>query len=164
MKGHKTTRSAPTAQPTAPRLTPRERDVVALVCDGLPQRAVAARLGVRTDTVRDHVRNIARRIPGVELTHGGATRALRRVFAPQDSTRALADGVGCPRCDCRPALRVAPALAYLAGELAPEVPVLSYACHAVYCGHVYTITAGQLQPSAAAAPGASLASSRGVPQ
>lgn len=40
-----------------PPLTPRERDVLALVRDGCTNREVGARLGIREDTVKKVVRN-----------------------------------------------------------------------------------------------------------
>ncbi|MBD0842371.1 helix-turn-helix transcriptional regulator [Streptomyces sp. TRM68416] len=39
-------------------LTPRERDVLALVGDGLPNREIASALNLSTDTVKDHLRRI----------------------------------------------------------------------------------------------------------
>ncbi len=42
----------------APRLTLREREVVALVADGLSNKAIATRLGVSTRTVEGHVNHV----------------------------------------------------------------------------------------------------------
>lgn len=39
-------------------LTPRERDVLALVGDGLPNREIASALNLSPDTVKDHLRRI----------------------------------------------------------------------------------------------------------
>ncbi len=41
--------------PVLEALTPREREVLALVADGLTSRLIALRLGVRVSTVRTHV-------------------------------------------------------------------------------------------------------------
>jgi DNA-binding NarL/FixJ family response regulator len=42
----------------APRLTLREQEVVALVADGLSNKAIASRLGVSTRTVEGHVNHV----------------------------------------------------------------------------------------------------------
>jgi DNA-binding NarL/FixJ family response regulator len=42
----------------APRLTQREQEVVALVADGLSNKAIAIRLGVSTRTVEGHVNHV----------------------------------------------------------------------------------------------------------
>ena len=49
---------APARRPTepAPTLTPRQREILALLADGRPVKAVALRLGLRETTVRNHVR------------------------------------------------------------------------------------------------------------
>ncbi|MFC5633711.1 LuxR C-terminal-related transcriptional regulator [Streptomyces bullii] len=46
-------------------LTPRERDVLALVGDGLPNREIADALSLSPDTVKDHLRRIYTKL-GVE--------------------------------------------------------------------------------------------------
>lgn len=49
------------SRPVAPqgaRLTPRQREVLSLIADGLPVRAVAGRLGISEATVRNYVRRI----------------------------------------------------------------------------------------------------------
>jgi DNA-binding NarL/FixJ family response regulator len=47
-----------TEVPGAPRLTVREQEVVALVADGLSNKAIAIRLGVSTRTVEGHVNHV----------------------------------------------------------------------------------------------------------
>lgn len=42
----------------AERLTPRERQVIALVCEGLSNQELAARLGVSQGTIRRHTSSI----------------------------------------------------------------------------------------------------------
>ena len=42
----------------AVRMTPREREVVALIATGRSNKAIASELQVATDTVKSHVRNI----------------------------------------------------------------------------------------------------------
>jgi len=44
--------------PSGPRLTARQREVLALLCEGVPAKAVARRLGIRETTVRNHIHAI----------------------------------------------------------------------------------------------------------
>jgi DNA-binding CsgD family transcriptional regulator len=46
------------ADPGGGRLTPRQREVLTLIAEGLPVRAVALRLGLSEATVRNYVRRI----------------------------------------------------------------------------------------------------------
>ncbi len=43
-------------------LTPRERQIAELVCQGLKNDSIANRLRVRPETVKTHVRNIYRKV------------------------------------------------------------------------------------------------------
>ncbi|ULR51696.1 response regulator transcription factor [Streptomyces deccanensis] len=69
-------------------LTPREREILALVGDGLPNREIADRLSLSPDTVKDHLRRIYTKL-GVETRlhaarvawHAGVD-AARRVDLP----------------------------------------------------------------------------------
>jgi DNA-binding CsgD family transcriptional regulator len=45
-------------------LTPREREVAALVARGLSVKRVADRLGLSPATVKHHIQNAARKLPG----------------------------------------------------------------------------------------------------
>lgn len=56
----------------APRLTPRQLEVVRLLGEGVPARAIASRLGIAEATVRNHIRAVL-----VEL---GAHSQLEAVF------------------------------------------------------------------------------------
>jgi DNA-binding CsgD family transcriptional regulator len=61
----------PPEQVAHPEMTPREREVAALVGCGVPQKAIAYELDLSTSTVAFHVRNIARKLgasSSVELT------------------------------------------------------------------------------------------------
>lgn len=50
--------AAPPADPGGLRLTPRQREVLGLLAEGMPVRAVAGRLGLSESTVRNYVRRI----------------------------------------------------------------------------------------------------------
>lgn len=45
-----------------PDLTPREGQVLTLLAEGLTNKAIAARLGVSPDTVKDHLENVYRKL------------------------------------------------------------------------------------------------------
>lgn len=47
-----------------PRLTARQRQIVELLSQGLTYGQIATKLGVRTITVRVHIKTIAVRLPG----------------------------------------------------------------------------------------------------
>lgn len=51
-------RRSPAIAIEAVRMTPREREVIELIGDGMSNKAIALRLGVATDTVKSHVRNV----------------------------------------------------------------------------------------------------------
>jgi DNA-binding NarL/FixJ family response regulator len=58
-------------------LTPRELDVLGLVAEGLPNKAIAARLGISDQTVKFHVASITGKLSAANRTE--AVRiALRR--------------------------------------------------------------------------------------
>lgn len=44
------------------RLSPRQREVLALISDGVRAREIAARLGLSQTTVRNHIRGLLRRL------------------------------------------------------------------------------------------------------
>jgi len=63
-------------QRTLAQLTPRERDVLAALTDGLDNQAIAARLHMGTETVRSHVVQVLRKL-GVESRLQAALFAVR---------------------------------------------------------------------------------------
>ena len=48
--------------PTDTRLSPRQRDVLVLMSDGVRVKEIAVRLGLSETTVRNHVRLLLRRL------------------------------------------------------------------------------------------------------
>ena len=67
---------APTTD-QVPTLPPREREVLRLLADGRSNDAVAAELGISTETVRTHVRKAMAKLDADTRTHAVAT-ALRQ--------------------------------------------------------------------------------------
>ena len=64
---------APVAEP----LTPRELDVLALMTEGLPNKAIADRLGISDQTVKFHVAAVCGKLDAVNRTDA-VRRAIRR--------------------------------------------------------------------------------------
>lgn len=63
------------AKPTAPELTPREREVLALVADGLSNREIGARLFVGEATVKTHLLHVFEKLQVRDRTRA-VTRAM----------------------------------------------------------------------------------------
>jgi len=61
------------------RMTPREREVINLIAEGLGNKEIATRLNIATDTVKSHVRNIMEKL----MLH---TRLQIAAFAHREST------------------------------------------------------------------------------
>ena len=55
-------------QHSDPELTPREREVLALLADGLPNKLIARRLDISEKTVKAHLTNIFQRIGVTDRT------------------------------------------------------------------------------------------------
>jgi DNA-binding NarL/FixJ family response regulator len=60
--------AARAAEQTDPELTPREREVLALLADGLPNKLIARRLEISEKTVKAHLTNIFQRIGVTDRT------------------------------------------------------------------------------------------------
>lgn len=73
------TRGGRSAAMESVRMTPREREVINLIAEGLGNKEIAARLHIATDTVKSHVRNIMEKL----MLH---TRLQIAAFAHREST------------------------------------------------------------------------------
>jgi ATP/maltotriose-dependent transcriptional regulator MalT len=60
---------------SAPILTPRERDILALLADGLGNKQIAARLGISTNTVKTHLELLFDKLEVSSRTEAVATAA-----------------------------------------------------------------------------------------
>lgn len=69
------------AEPLVEPLTPRETQVLALLADGLSNKAIAARLGVSDETVKFHVASIFGKLSASNRTDA-VSRAIRRGLVP----------------------------------------------------------------------------------
>jgi DNA-binding CsgD family transcriptional regulator len=70
--------SASTDEPPAVEaLTPRELEIIALLAEGLPNKGIAARLGISDQTVKFHVASIYGKL-GASNRTDAVRRALRR--------------------------------------------------------------------------------------
>jgi DNA-binding NarL/FixJ family response regulator len=49
-------------EPGAPRFTPRQLEVLALLCEGLPNKRICTRLNIATGTVKVHISSILREL------------------------------------------------------------------------------------------------------
>lgn len=63
------------------RLTRRQREIVALIAEGMTYSQIAVRLGIKRRTVRMHVELIARELPGSEWPLYRVIRHLGRLMA-----------------------------------------------------------------------------------
>jgi DNA-binding NarL/FixJ family response regulator len=67
--------------PLVESLTPRESEVLELVADGLPNKLIAANLGVSCETVKFHLGSIFAKL-GASNRTDAVRRALRRQLIP----------------------------------------------------------------------------------
>jgi DNA-binding NarL/FixJ family response regulator len=69
-----------------PQLSPRERQITALMAEGLTADAIGAELGVSVETVRTHVRNVIRKLKARNRVHAIALALERGEIALSDPT------------------------------------------------------------------------------
>jgi DNA-binding NarL/FixJ family response regulator len=65
------------AEPASETLTPREIEVLELLAEGMPNKAIAARLAISDQTVKFHVSSICGKLGAANRTEA-VRRALRR--------------------------------------------------------------------------------------
>jgi DNA-binding NarL/FixJ family response regulator len=68
---------SPRATGTVPSLSPREREIMHLMAEGMTADAIADKIGVSVETVRTHVRNVIRKLQARNRVHAIAI-ALER--------------------------------------------------------------------------------------
>jgi DNA-binding NarL/FixJ family response regulator len=71
-------------------ISPREREVLALLLDGMPNKLIARRLGISEKTVKSHLTSIFRRIgvnDRVQAVLWAERHGLRSDLGPQNSNR-----------------------------------------------------------------------------
>ncbi|HEY0836083.1 MAG TPA: response regulator transcription factor, partial [Azospirillum sp.] len=71
----------PRRHPGVPALTPRERDILRLLCDGLSNKEIARSLGLQEITVKTHLRNVFPKL-GVSNRSQALKAALQMGIAP----------------------------------------------------------------------------------
>ena len=70
---------------SSPALSPRQRDVIALVAEGLTSNAIAERLGVSPETVRTHLRNARLKLGASTKAQAVAIAMLRGEIQPTET-------------------------------------------------------------------------------
>ena len=66
---------------SAEKLTPREREVLGLLADGLAHEEIAQRLGIGSETVRTHVRKASSRLGASTRTQAVPTPLRMRLIS-----------------------------------------------------------------------------------
>jgi DNA-binding CsgD family transcriptional regulator len=72
--------SAPDASENGFELTPRERDVIALLAEGLSNKAIGQRLGIAPDTAKFHVGRLIDKLDATGRTDAVAHAARRGII------------------------------------------------------------------------------------
>lgn len=61
-------------------ITPRQREVLRLLADGLAEKEIARKLGISRNTVKLHVRNISLALSARSRTHAVALALRNRII------------------------------------------------------------------------------------
>ena len=77
---------SPRATSQLPQLSPREREIMHLMAEGLTAEAVGTDLGISVETVRTHVRNVIRKLAARNRVHAIAIALERGEIALDDSS------------------------------------------------------------------------------
>ena len=77
---------SPRATAQVPQLSPREREIMHLMAEGMTAEAIGDKISVSVETVRTHVRNVIRKLQARNRVHAIAI-ALERGEIALDSTR-----------------------------------------------------------------------------
>ena len=75
---------SPRATSRVPQLSPREREIMHLMAEGLTAEAIGAELSVSVETVRTHVRNVIRKLQARNRVHAIAIALERGEIALSD--------------------------------------------------------------------------------
>ncbi|WP_085316701.1 response regulator transcription factor [Derxia lacustris] len=89
-------------------LTPRELEVLELICAGLCNKSIGLRLGIALGTVKAHVRTVLAKLGVASRTQAIAT-AQRRGLLPDDELAEAAQGADAAAADPAPRPRARPA-------------------------------------------------------
>jgi DNA-binding NarL/FixJ family response regulator len=75
---------SPRATASLPQLSPREREIMHLMAEGMTAERIGTRLGVSVETVRTHVRNVIRKLRARNRVHAIAIALERGEIALGD--------------------------------------------------------------------------------
>jgi DNA-binding NarL/FixJ family response regulator len=82
---------SPRATAQVPQLSPREREIMHLMAEGLTAEAIANELNVSVETVRTHVRNVIRKLQARNRVHAIALALERGEIALGSSSHPAGD-------------------------------------------------------------------------
>jgi DNA-binding NarL/FixJ family response regulator len=83
---------SPRATADVPQLSPREREIMHLMAEGLTAEAIGGQIAVSVETVRTHVRNVIRKLQARNRVHAIAIALERGEIALSEDGTVGADG------------------------------------------------------------------------